>query len=109
VNVVTHRFGPLEVPDEDVFVFPAGLPGFARLKKFTFVQHRPDTPFRWLQSMESPSVAFVVADPTLIVADYAPPLKPSDLAAVEARDGDDLVMLVVLNVKGVPLGLSANL
>ena len=93
MRFATDRFGEIEVSDQELFEFPSGLPGFARLKSYAIIQHREDSPFRWLQSVEDPGVAFVVLDPSLIIDAYKPTLRPSDLDMVGAQEGDVLLFV----------------
>jgi flagellar assembly factor FliW len=109
VRIETQRFGSIEAPDDEIFFFPAGVPGFARLKRYVIVEHRPGSPFRWLQSADDPAVAFVVTDPLLVVDEYAPVLRPSDMQVVGARPGDELVLVVILTIAGEPVQVTANL
>ncbi len=56
----TTRFGVLEVDDSSIIRMPKGPLGFEEQTQYILIQHREDTNFRWLQSLEEPSLAFVV-------------------------------------------------
>lgn len=61
VRIDTHRFGVLEVPVSDLYTFPRGLPGFEGLDQFALLAIREG--LGWLQSVEVPSLAFLVVQP----------------------------------------------
>lgn len=65
VRLSTLRFGQLEIPADDVFTFPRGLPGFDGLDRFALLPIREG--LGWLQSAEVDSLAFLVAAPHRIV------------------------------------------
>ena len=47
-----------------------GLLGFAKYKQFVVIDHTEESPFKWLQSVEEGSLAFIITDPLFFVADY---------------------------------------
>lgn len=70
----TVRFGEIEVNEKQVFTFEHGLPGFPEEKKFAFLPHDDGTnekpSFAYLQSMTSPELTFLMADPFAFFPDY---------------------------------------
>jgi flagellar assembly factor FliW len=66
------RFGTVVYEEQDVLSFDSGLIGFPGPIRFVILHHKPESPFRWLQSLEDPSLAFLVADPAPFVPDYDP-------------------------------------
>ena len=59
--IETSRFGRVELKNEDLLTFPEGLLGFSDLRKFVLLDDPSDDIFAWLQSCESPAIAFPVA------------------------------------------------
>jgi flagellar assembly factor FliW len=76
------RFGTLEYAENDVLNFSEGLIGFAHCRSFIFVQTQAGGPFRWLQSLDEPSLAFLVVDPAAYVEGYAVELADDEAAAL---------------------------
>ena len=68
------RFGDIDVTDEDIVQFPEGLIGFPNSRAYVLLSAKPDSPFRWLQSLDEPALAFLCTDPAHYVNDYAPTL-----------------------------------
>ena len=61
--IETSRFGRIEIPEERVFIFPKGLIGFEHLKRYTLLDSTKGASVQWLQSLDDPAVAFLVAEP----------------------------------------------
>jgi flagellar assembly factor FliW len=77
-TIHTARFGDLAVDPERVITFERGLVGFADQRRFLLLDHRPGSPFHWLQSVERGDLAFPLAAPGHFVEGFSPSL-PADL------------------------------
>ena len=66
------RFGELEIADEQVFTFAEGIPGFPEDKQFAYLPfgELDKTPFAYLQSVHTPELTFLLADPFSFFHDY---------------------------------------
>ena len=69
----TTRFGSLEVKDSEILNFPVGLYGFENERDFLRLPFDPniESPMEWLQSLQTPRLAFVITDPFLYVPGYS--------------------------------------
>lgn len=94
----TTRFGQIEVKPEEIIVFPEGPLGFPDCTRFTLVDEEKAAPFRMLQSLDNPSLAFVVLDPLVIKGDYHFNVTPDDLKLVKAETTDDLVVYAIVTM-----------
>lgn len=104
------RFGEIEFESGDVLSFPAGLIGFPHLSEFILVQHKDNSPFRWLQSVNEPALAFLIADPNHYVSGYQPEI--SDQDAIEMKLSEETATLLFTTVSipsGNPEALTLNL
>lgn len=95
--VQTSRFGDVDIAEDRVIVFPKGLLGFASFTRFCLLEPANDACFFWLQSLEDPSLAFVVTDPSLFVADYSVPIRPEQVAELGLDRFEDAKVLVIVN------------
>jgi flagellar assembly factor FliW len=100
MDIHTTRFGALSVEDERVMHFEQGLLGFPEHKTFALIQTGDENYFFWLQSVEDPNLAFVVADPTTFFGDYAVPLREETLAEIELADVAEAQTFVICNKVG---------
>lgn len=104
------RFGRIEVDKEAVITFSQGLFGFENYRRFVVLCPDEKSPFRWLQSMEEPSLAFVVIEPRYFMPDYAPTISDADAEAIGLNaDTPYLIFVVVTIPPGKPEQMTANL
>ena len=95
--VNTSRFGKIEVDDQRVITFPKGLLGFPTYKEYVLLEPGEDTYFWWLQSIETPDLAFVVTDPSLFVSSYKVPVRPEQMGELGVDSLDDAQVFVIVN------------
>lgn len=98
--VQTSRFGQVEVDDGRVITFEKGLLGFPRYHEYVLIQPSDEGYFFWLQSLDSPELAFVVTDPSLFVQDYKVPLKADQMTEMGLDSIQDAQVLVIVNKRG---------
>ena len=100
--------GHLEIRLETIIIFAVGLPGFETLRRFALVETQREE-LVWLQSVDDPSLTFLLADPFVLVPGFEVELPPSDVAAFGASaDRDALLVLVVVQLEG-GMPVAANL
>lgn len=110
MNVDTTRFGRIDFTEDDLVIFSEGLVGFGSRRQFVLIDHKPGSPFRWLQSTEDGQLAFLVIDPAEYTNDYSPIMPKhaaSDLEMLE--DTPRLVYTIVTIPSGRPEGMTLNL
>jgi len=100
IEVVTSRFGTIEVPPERIFFFPRGLIGFEHLKSYARLDSRKGPSIQWLQALDDPETAFLVSEPTTYLPGFELKIWESDAsqALSEGIDLDKLQTLVILHV-----------
>jgi flagellar assembly factor FliW len=108
-RVRTLRFGDLDVPEEEIVVFPAGLVGMPQWREFVLLRTADSGPFEWMQSLEEPAIAFLVADPAPFFPDYRVPVRAADLAAIGLEDPAQGVVRVILTLAERAEETTANL
>ena len=104
------RFGTIEVKDDSVLVFPSGILGFPEWTKYVLLDHDTDAPFKWLQCMEAPQLAFVVLDPAFFKMDYQIQIPLDALIEIQKQDSDELSVVTILTIPSHdPSAVTANL
>lgn len=100
----TKHFGNVEIKEEDIIIFERGLPGFEDNKRYA-VLHKvdDDNPFKWLQSVDNGSLAFVIVAPQAFKNHYE--VKIDDAVAAEL-ELDDLSNVVVYSIVTIPEEIS---
>jgi len=110
MNIEGTRFGAIDFTEEDVVLFPEGLVGFSKLQHHVVVCPKPGSPFRWLQSLEEPGLAFLVTDPTVYVPDYDPRVDEGFIKALELdKETPRLLFTTVTIPHGHPEDMTINL
>lgn len=110
MNLTGTRFGDIEFGPADVLFFKEGLIGFPDLHEFVIVMHREDSPFRWLQSIQEPAIAFLCALPQHFLPDYNPKLKPEVVQALALKGTTERFVLTTAAIPaGKPEEMTFNL
>ncbi len=110
VTIYSNALGRVTVSEDQIITFPSGLPGFPNYQRFALLYDHLKSPFYCLQSVDNPSLTFVVTEPAALVPDYHPKKGPNDLRDLQANSLDDLQMLVTLTIPpGRPREMTANL
>ena len=60
IKLNTAKFGEVEVDKSTIFEFISPIIGFKDLTKYTIIDYKPDSPFKWLQSTEDMELAFPI-------------------------------------------------
>lgn len=108
MNVVTTRFGTIQVAEADLVRIGDGLVGFRGYTQFVLWADPEVRGLTWLQSTVAPDLAFGLVTPPASAADYKVDLRPGDRASLELEDDRDLQVYVILN-RGEGGGLTVNL
>jgi len=111
MKVATTRFGEMEIPDGLVIQVPEGILGFPNDRRYVVLEHdTEDTPFKWLQSVDSRQLAFIVIDPRHILPDYRLEFDEETVAEFGSIVPDAFIPMVIVNVpKDRPIEMTANL
>ena len=97
MDVATTRFGTVQVEDDRVLEFAGGLLGFSSFTRFVLLQPDPEGIFLWLQSVDSPELAFVVTDPSHWCQDFEAVIRREHLAQLDLATVDEARILVIVN------------
>ncbi|MEW6417036.1 MAG: flagellar assembly protein FliW [Nitrospirota bacterium] len=98
VRFETSRFGILEIDEDKIINFPDGIPGFPEIKRYILMDYK-DTPLKWLQAVDNPDVAFIVAEPSIFLPDYSIKLDVAIREYLQLKKEEDLAALVIIRVE----------
>lgn len=107
--IETSRFGRVELKKEELLTFPEGLLGFSDLRTFVLLDDPSDEIFAWLQSCESPAIAFPVLEPELFAPAYKVNLTRGDLEALKLNAADQARFFTIVTIPEDPTQMTANL
>ncbi len=98
-TISTARFGTIDIPDEAIYTFPAGIPGFPDEKRFAVLKNGLDnTQFSWLQSIQDGNLSFLTIDPNTAFVYYTVSLSDDDAVALQAEWPQQLQLLCIVTV-----------
>ncbi len=103
------RLGDIEILEDKIITFPYGLLGFEEMKQFVLLTPNPSIPFRWLQSVDNPALAFVVINPLVFHPTYDMKIPAAQLNVIACEDIRDLAVLVIVTIPEDPAKMTANL
>ena len=110
LKIQTTRFGEVEVEDQSIILVQGGIIGFARYERYMIIEHKSESPFFWLQAMDSPDLAFVIVDPCLFMPDFNLTLSEPILADLKAQESQEVAVHVLVTIPhGRPQEMTANL
>ena len=92
------RFGELDIPEDTILRFRAGMIGFPDLERYAIVKQREDSVFLWLHSLDEPGLAFPIVLPWVFYWDYEVKLSDEDMAAIHVERADQISIYCVVNV-----------
>lgn len=109
VIIETSRFGKVELNQEDILNFPEGILGFQDLRNFVLLDDPNDEIFAWLQSCETPHVAFPVLEPELFSENYKVNLTKNDLESLKMTGTERARYFSIITIPDDPTQMTANL
>lgn len=107
--IQTSRFGPVMFEADDILNFPEGLLGFSDLRQFVLVDDPADEIFIWLQSCETPEIAFPVLEPELFSHTYKVNLTKTDTENLRLAPAEKTKYLCIITIPDDPTQMSANM
>ncbi|MBI3463415.1 MAG: flagellar assembly protein FliW [Planctomycetes bacterium] len=109
MQILTTRFGPVTVEQQDRVEFPAGLVGLPQLKRFVLIRDPQAPGITWLQSTRDTAWAFALVSPRSILPDFQVRASVEQLRPIEVQDSQDIDVYAILNrtVRQVTANLQA--
>lgn len=110
IKIKTTKFGELEVNKDVIFDFISPIIGFNDLKQYTIVDYKPDSPFKWLQSIEEADLAFPVTLCSFFGIDYQFDIPDEEAEKLGIENADDVFVCNIANIPSSnPQGTTINM
>lgn len=81
--VKSQKLGELEVPEDKLIVMERPILGFENLREFCLIEIEEIMPFLWFQSIQEPSISFLVVNPIVFFPGYHIEINPKEIAELE--------------------------
>lgn len=106
----TKYFGQIDCEEQDILQFPDGLFAFEHETRFLLLPFEgSDGTLLCLQSVGTPTLAFIVMNPFFIKPDYTPVLQPDELKVMEVSRSENLCYYVLCALKKPVSNSTVNL
>ena len=108
MNVITTRFGEVDIDDDKIIKVPDSILGFTE-KRFIVLLPDINGQFFWLQSMDNPALAFVVTDPVSFVKGYEVKLTSEEYKKLKLKPESELILLSLVTMAQDVMDITINL
>lgn len=106
----TKHFGPIEMDDGNLLTFESGLPGFENVNKYVLINSTDEqSPFKWLQCVEEPELAFAVVNPFFIKKDYCFEISGATVEELSIENAEDIMTISIVVIPDDLAMMSMNL
>ncbi|MFH0925708.1 MAG: flagellar assembly protein FliW [bacterium] len=109
MQVLSSRFGTVEVDPQDIIEMPVGLFGFPDVRRFIIIDQGEDNPFKWLQAVDDPALAFVIIDPLIFKPDYRVVISKKEVGDLGLVNENEAKVYVIVVITDNPYDMTANL
>jgi flagellar assembly factor FliW len=114
MKIDSAQFGSIDVAEDKLIEFPAGLPGFEHCKRFALVHEEGTDRVALLHSADDPEVVFSLADPATFGVHYEFKLSDEEQTELGLSSPEQALVVVIVRkdeaAEGSPAsaGLRAN-
>lgn len=109
MQVATSRFGILDVDPDAIITLTQPIIGFQEFRRFVLLPGPKDSFITWLQSTESPGLAFILMCPRDVIPDYKVHLSSHELSELAVQTADELDVFTLVVVPQDPAKIRTNL
>ena len=110
MKINTVRFGEIEIDEKRIFDFKLPIIGFNELSKFVLLDLNKDKFFKWLQSVEDPSLAFPVVSVFSLNLEYSVDLPDNVIDILKINNVESILVMNIASIpQDDPQGTTINL
>ena len=112
--IETTHFGAIEINEADILNFEEGIIGFEEVKKFVIIDSEDrESPFKWIQAVDKPELAFALVNPFKIKKDYDFDLTDEEVEYLGVNDASEVMVFSIVvvpeDIKKISMNLKAPL
>jgi flagellar assembly factor FliW len=110
MKLATKHFGEIEIEEKGIINFCEGLPGFELMKRFVLLGTEDTaSPFKWLQSVDNPELAFALVDPFAVKKDYDIEIDDETTKKLEIERVEEVLVYSIIVIPEDLTRISMNL
>ena len=99
-RVNTVRFGEIEVEEDKIVHFEAGIPAFEEEHEFLIIPYDEESPYVFLQSLSTPDLAFLMTMPFVFFPDYEFEIDDDVMAKLGIKEQEELLIYTIITMPG---------
>lgn len=99
-KVNTLRFGEIEVEEDKIVHFEHGIPAFDEEHEFLIIPYDEESPYVFLQSLNTPDLAFLMTMPFVFFPDYEFEIDDETQARLGITKQEDMLVYTLLTIPG---------
>ena len=97
-KINTIRFGEIEEDENKIVHFAQGIPAFEDEHEFVIIPYDPSSPYVFLQSVQTPELAFLMTRPFVFFPDYEFVLPDGVLEQLAIEKQEDLDVYTLITI-----------
>lgn len=98
MQIQTEKFGEITINENLIFDFVEPIIGYDNLSKYVLIEHAENSAFKWLQSIEDPTLAFPVSTPAYFDIDYQFEIPTEKAEKIELTTVESLISLNIVTI-----------
>ncbi len=107
--LTTRLFGEIKAKEEEIISFTKPILGFDNCRQYLLLENESIFPTFWLQSVDSPDIAFPVVSPYSVDEDYSIKLQAYDLEDIQLKKIEEALILTLMVVPQSISSMRTNL
>ena len=109
VSIPTSRFGDVVASPDEVILFPKGMIGLERYRRWLLLSESQSSLLGWLQAVDDAETALAVVDANRFVEAYRPTFSGRELESLALGEAANAVALTIVtrDARGTCLNLQA--
>lgn len=109
MKIQTKYQGEMEIEKKDIWNFANGIPGFPDEKEFVILSLPENEVYAILQSVKTPYLGFVIANPFLFFPDYSFDMDDAAVEQLQLKREKDVLIYSILTIQEPFEKTTANL
>ena len=109
-KISTSRFGEIEVDEKKIVHFKNGIPAFESEHEFIILPYEENSPYYFMQSVNSPDLAFLLTIPFLFFPEYTFEIDDETIKELEIKNYDNVFYYSMITIPNASIRyMTANL
>ena len=109
-KVHTVRFGEIEVEEEKIVHFKDGIPAFEEEHEFLIIPYDDESPYYFMQSLQTPELAFLITTPFIFFPEYVIEIDDETVKELNIKNQEDVMLYSLITIpNGSVRYMTANL